>query len=102
MATSPNGCESYAETSWRLVSHDNGGASVSHGHTAPVTLPDMAVRLQDGAGDRQSGRIPISTPPGADPKWQEKIERARQARELFSLLRKGKPKSFRQAIGNSI
>jgi hypothetical protein len=41
----------------------------------------------------------IREPRGTDPKWQEKITRARQARDMSKSIREGKPKSFRRAVG---
>ncbi len=45
---------------------------------------------------------PAITPPtGTDRNWQEKIARAKAAREHGKALRAGKPTSFRSAIGRS-
>lgn len=41
----------------------------------------------------------VKPPPGADSKWQEKIERAKAAREDGKAMRAGKPTSFRAAVG---
>lgn len=46
--------------------------------------------------------VPIPVPKEVDPEWQEKIDRAKQAREFVARLREGKPKSFRRAIGKPI
>jgi hypothetical protein len=44
---------------------------------------------------------PITVPEGVDPTWQEKIDQAKAARDLMTHLRKGKPKSFRRAVGRT-
>lgn len=43
----------------------------------------------------------IAPPTGTDRNWQEKIARAKEAREHGKALRAGKPTSFRSAIGRS-
>lgn len=41
----------------------------------------------------------IEEPKGTDPQWQDKINRAKEARQMGQSIRQGKPKSFRQAVG---
>lgn len=41
----------------------------------------------------------VTPPPGSDRHWQEKIARAKAAREDGKAMRAGKPTSFRSAVG---
>lgn len=43
----------------------------------------------------------IAPPSGTDSNWQEKIARAKAARDHGKALRIGKPTSFRSAVGRS-
>jgi hypothetical protein len=43
----------------------------------------------------------IAPPAGTDSNWQEKIARAKAARDHGKALRVGKPTSFRSAVGRS-
>ncbi|MGH1564566.1 hypothetical protein [Mumia sp. DW29H23] len=43
----------------------------------------------------------IEPPTGTDINWQEKIARAKAARDHGKALRVGKPTSFRPAVGRS-
>ena len=43
----------------------------------------------------------VPRPEGTDPKWQEKIQMSRRAREMAKSMRQGKPKSFRRAVGRA-
>lgn len=51
--------------------------------------------------DKSAERPPIAAPAGTDRNWQEKIARAKAAREHGKALRAGKPASFRSAVGRS-
>lgn len=53
------------------------------------------------AKDKSDDRPAITPPTGTDRNWQEKIARAKAAREHGKALRAGKPTSFRSAIGRS-
>jgi hypothetical protein len=44
---------------------------------------------------------PLREPDKADPRWQEKLDRAESARKMGQQLRKGKTKSFRRAVGRT-
>lgn len=44
---------------------------------------------------------PITTPKKVDPQWEDKIERAKRARELSHRMRLGKQISFRSAVGRA-
>lgn len=48
-----------------------------------------------------NGGPAIAPPPGTDRNWQEKIARAKAARDHGKALRAGKPTSFRSAVGRS-
>jgi hypothetical protein len=60
----------------------------------------MRSPAQSSEGLRRDS-VPLPVPKGVDPQWQEKIARARQARDLMAKLREGKPKSFRRAVGTA-
>jgi len=45
------------------------------------------------------GHPVLQEPKGADPRSQEKISQAREARDMGRSIRQGKPKSFRRAVG---
>lgn len=45
--------------------------------------------------DRSKAQPALTTPATADPKWAEKIELAKAARELGRRMRAGKPLVFR-------
>jgi hypothetical protein len=50
----------------------------------------------------KSSKDPAITPPAkVDQNWQEKIAKAKAAREHGKALRAGKPTSFRSAVGRS-
>lgn len=52
--------------------------------------------------DKKPTNGPALTPPvGADRNWQEKIAKAKAARDHGKALRAGKPTSFRSAVGRS-
>jgi hypothetical protein len=50
----------------------------------------------------KSADTPVVTPPAkADPDWKKRVDRALRARELGQNLRRGKPQSFRRAVGRA-
>lgn len=52
--------------------------------------------------ENKSNSGPVLAPPaGADRNWQEKIAKAKAARDHGKALRAGKPTSFRSAVGRS-
>jgi hypothetical protein len=52
--------------------------------------------------DKNQPPTPAIPPPaGTDQDWQEKIAKAKAAREHGRALRAGKPTSFRLAVGRS-
>ncbi len=52
--------------------------------------------------DKKQAPAPAITPPaGTDRNWQEKIAKAKAAREHGRTLRAGKPTSFRLAVGRN-
>jgi hypothetical protein len=53
------------------------------------------------AKDKSKDRPALIPPTGTDPNWQEKIARAKAARDQGRALRAGKPTSFRSAVGRS-
>lgn len=53
------------------------------------------------ADDKSKNRPALAPPSGTDRNWQEKIARAKAAREQGAALRAGKPTSFRAAVGRS-
>lgn len=50
---------------------------------------------------RGGNRPAIAPPEGTDKKWRERIEMAKEAREASKTSRKGKPTSFRRAVGRA-
>lgn len=53
------------------------------------------------AKDNSSDRPALTPPSGSDRNWQDKIARAKAARDQGKALRAGKPTSFRSAVGRS-
>jgi hypothetical protein len=53
------------------------------------------------ADDQAKDRPAVSPPSGTDRNWQEKIAKAKAARDHGKALRAGKPTSFRSAVGRS-
>lgn len=51
--------------------------------------------------DKPGNGPAVNPPAGADRNWQEKIAKAKAAREHGRALRAGKPTSFRSAVGRS-
>jgi len=49
----------------------------------------------------RSGNPALWQPAKVDPKWQDRVRRASQAREQGQVLRQGKPKSFRRTVGRA-
>lgn len=67
----------------------------------PMSPGDGMVPL-DGTEDRGEAMSSVkkrpstlAAPKGADPRWREKIELAKSARERANVERRGKPTSFR-------
>ncbi len=44
----------------------------------------------------------VTQPSTVDPNWREKIETAKRARSAATTMRKGKPSSFRGAVGRRV
>ncbi|SNS92499.1 hypothetical protein SAMN06309944_1388 [Micrococcales bacterium KH10] len=44
----------------------------------------------------------ITAPAGTDPRWQEKVAVAQQARRNTAATRVGKPASFRAQVGRTV
>jgi hypothetical protein len=53
------------------------------------------------ADDKSKNGSALTPPAGADRNWQEKIAKAKAARDHGKALRAGKPTSFRSAVGRS-
>jgi hypothetical protein len=53
------------------------------------------------ANDNGQDRPALTPPSGSDRSWQEKIARAKAARDQGKAMRAGKPTSFRSAVGRS-
>ena len=69
---------------------------------APTVVPESDQRRWLMTADDKSKNGSALTPPaGADRNWQEKIAKAKAARDHGKALRAGKPTSFRSAVGRS-
>ena len=71
-------------------------------HRGPIVMPRFVAREGVLMAKHRSDDRPALTPPAStDQDWQEKIIRAKRAREHGKALREGKPTSFRASIGRS-
>lgn len=46
--------------------------------------------------------VPLTPPSKIDSQWREKLAKAREARRMSEVARRGKPASFRNGVGRKI